>query len=102
MVITLFRTTVRAGVDMEALERLGMRMYELAAKMPGFVSYTEAPLPDGQSLAIVAFDSDAALAAWRQHPEHLEAQRLGREQFFERYDVQVCTVTRSYEWTRAR
>jgi heme-degrading monooxygenase HmoA len=100
MVITLFRTSLRANVDMEAYERLGLRMYELASKMPGFVSFTEAPLGDRESLAVVAFESDAALAAWRQHPEHLEAQRLGREQFYERYAVQVCTVTRSYDWAR--
>ena len=100
MVITLFRTVLRTGIDMEAYERVGMRMYELATKMPGFVSFTEAPLGDGESLAIVAFDSDAALAAWRHHPEHLEAQKLGREQFYERYAVQVCTVSRSYDWAR--
>ncbi len=43
--------------------------------MEGFVSFAEAQLPDGESLAIATFASREALEAWRLHPELVEAQR---------------------------
>lgn len=98
MNIVLFRTTLKRGADMARYEALAARMYDFASKMPGFVSIEEASLPDGDSLAIVAFESDTALDAWRQHPEHVEAQRQGREEFYERYAVKACRLVRGYEW----
>jgi heme-degrading monooxygenase HmoA len=35
---------------------------------------------------------------WKQVAEHLEAQRLGRERWYESYDVVVATVDRSYRF----
>jgi len=33
--------------------------------------------------------------------EHLAAQRLGRERFYELYELRITEVTRAYEWHRA-
>jgi heme-degrading monooxygenase HmoA len=100
MVIALFRTRLRSDADLAAYEKLGLRMYELASKMEGFVSFSEAQLPDGESLAIATFASPETLEAWRRHPEHVEAQRQGRERFFEAYSVKVCEVRRESAWSR--
>jgi heme-degrading monooxygenase HmoA len=84
---------------MEAeIEATGARMYELAAAMPGFVSYREYQAADGESVAIVEFESPETLAAWREHPEHRQAQALGRERWFSEYRVQVCDVAREYSF----
>jgi heme-degrading monooxygenase HmoA len=34
--------------------------------------------------------------AWRQHPEHAEAQRRGIADFYEEYHVTVATIDREY------
>ena len=44
-------------------------------------------------LMIARFESEAALREWRDHPEHLEAQRAGRE----RYRIEICNLDRSFE-----
>ncbi|HJU40860.1 MAG TPA: antibiotic biosynthesis monooxygenase [Tahibacter sp.] len=95
MVLTVFRTKLNPGVDAEA-EAIGTRLYALATSMPGFVSYREFQGADGESVALVEFASAQELAAWRNHPEHLDAQRIGRERLFSEYRVQVCTVDRDY------
>ncbi|MGH7389957.1 MAG: antibiotic biosynthesis monooxygenase family protein [Candidatus Rokuibacteriota bacterium] len=100
MVIVLFKTKLRADADLAAYEKLGLRMYELVSRMEGFVSFSEAQLPDRESLGIVTFASPEALEAWRRHPEHVEAQRQGRERFYEAYSIKVCAVTRESEWSR--
>jgi len=63
--------------------------------MPGFVSYAEYTA-EGESVALVEFTTAEALSAWRNHPEHVEAQRIGRERLFSSYRVQVCSVEREY------
>lgn len=101
MVLITFRTRLRENTDMAALEQLGARMFELASAMPGFVSYDEFTAADGSFLTLVQFADLAALSAWRDHPEHREAQRRGREEFFSAYRIQVCSVERAYEFTLA-
>ena len=101
MVVIVFRSRLRPGVDPAPLEPVGVRMYQLAAAMPGFISYKDFAAADGESVSIVEFESLETLAAWRDHPEHLEAQRIGREQFFAEYQIQVCTPVRSYRFPQA-
>jgi heme-degrading monooxygenase HmoA len=64
--------------------------------MPGFVSIKTFVADDGERVSIVEFASADAQQAWRQHPAHLEAQRLGREKFYSEYRIQVCMVERDY------
>lgn len=75
MVVIVFRSRFRSGVDPAPLEPLGVRMYELATAMPGFISYKDFASADGETVSIVEFESLETLAAWRNHPEHVEAQR---------------------------
>ena len=98
MVVIVFRSRVRPGVDPALFAPIGARMDELARQMPGFVSYKDFAAADGEGVTIVEFESLETLAAWRNHPEHLEAQRAGREQLFAEYQIQVCTPTRSYRF----
>ena len=76
------------------MEKVGARMYELAAAMPGFISYREYAAADGEGVAIVEFESQKALAAWRNHPEHLQAQAAGRDRYFSEYRITVCESVR--------
>jgi heme-degrading monooxygenase HmoA len=96
MVVVVFRSRLKPEADHEALAQLGQRMYELAAAMPGYVSYKDFAAEDGESAAIVEFESLETLAAWREHPEHRAAQQRGREEFFAEYHIQVCTPVRAY------
>ncbi len=73
-------------------------MYELASSMRGYVSYKDFAAEDGESAAIVEFESLETLAAWREHPEHKAAQQRGREEFFAEYHIQVCTPVRDYRF----
>ena len=96
MVVVVFRSRIKPGSE-AALEALGTRMYELGTKMPGFVSYKEYAAADGETVAIVEFDTHEHLAAWRMHPEHRAAQERGRAELFESYRIQVCDVVRESE-----
>lgn len=98
MVVIVFRSRMAADVDEAALTAMGARMHALASAMPGFVSYREYAAADGESVAIVEFESHEALAAWREHPEHRQAQAAGRERFFGEYRITVCDAVRDYSF----
>ena len=102
MVIVVFRLRVRDGVEEGELLRLGQRMYELGSSMPGFLSYKESLAEDGEYIYIVEFESEEALAAWRDHPEHRAAQQRGREELFSEYRVQICQPIREYGFSGSK
>jgi len=94
MVIVVFRSRLKAGVDQVALGRLGERMFEIASSMPGYLSYKDFSSSDGENVSVVEFESLETLNEWRNHPEHKAAQERGRQDFFDEYAVQVCTLVR--------
>jgi heme-degrading monooxygenase HmoA len=100
MVVIVFRSRLRNGIDEQELGKIGSRMYEIASSMPGFISYKDFAAQDGETVTIVEFESPEALAAWREHPEHKAVQQRGRKEFFAQYHIQVCTPLRDYAFKR--
>jgi heme-degrading monooxygenase HmoA len=97
MVVVVFRSRLKPGIEQE-IEVTDARMAELAAAMPGFVSYRQYAAADGEGVAVVEFESHETAAAWRAHPEHREAQRLGKERWFSEYRITVCDTVRDYSF----
>src|SRR5882757_81245 len=95
MILTVFRSRLRPDADLVRLEQLGVRMLELATRMPGFISYKDFSAADGESVTIVEFESVETQRAWREHPEHVETQRLARENFLSEYQLQIGTPART-------
>ncbi len=101
MMVIVFRARLRPDADLAALAPLGERMYALATAMPGFVSYKDFTAADGEAVTVVEFASEPELLAWRDHPEHRDAQERGRREFFSEYQIQICRVERAYRFTVA-
>lgn len=97
MVVVVFRSRLKPGVEKE-IEEADARMAALAATMPGYISYRQYVSADGEGVAIVEFESPDTVAAWRAHPEHREAQRLGKERWFSEYRITVCDSVRDYSF----
>jgi heme-degrading monooxygenase HmoA len=93
MIITVFRSRVRPEAQ-EEYSRWAARMGELARSMPGYISHKGFAAEDGERVTIVEFESEEAQRAWAVHPEHVDAKKKGREDFYSEYRVQVCTLQR--------
>ena len=100
MVVVVFRIRLRPDLDVAAYEAMGERMVQLVGAMPGFLGMDYAEVEGGE-LLVARFESHEALEAWRTQPEHLEAQRAGRERFFQHYSIEVCDEVRSYDFDAA-
>ena len=95
MVVVLFRNRLRDDAG-EEYQTTAKRMLALASAMPGFVSFKIFQAADGERLSVIEFESDDAARAWREHPEHRDAQQRGRARFYEEYRIQVCEPIRDY------
>ncbi len=93
MIVTVFRSRLRPGIH-EDYVSLAERMSAIAQTMPGYISHKGFSAEAGERVTVVQFESEAAMRAWRMHPEHRAAQQKGRDSFYEEYTVQVCEVLR--------
>jgi heme-degrading monooxygenase HmoA len=97
MVTTIFRSRLRREHPVE-YKHWSARMNKLAAGTAGLVSIKKFTADDGECVSIVKFASEDTPCAWREHPEHHEAQKLGRQRFCSEYHIQVCTPVRHYQF----
>jgi heme-degrading monooxygenase HmoA len=96
VVIVLFRAKVKEGVDLAEYEATFERMLELASAMPGFVGIEGFAAADGSELAVVRFESEETVEAWRNHPAHLATQQRGRDEYFDSFQITVASQIREY------
>jgi heme-degrading monooxygenase HmoA len=96
MIVALLKTRLRPDADSAAYGALGARMYEIVSGMAGFLSAEFFSAEDGQELTIARFESEQALTAWREQPEHLVAQHRGLAEFYASVEVQICELVREY------
>ena len=91
VVFTSQRTPGDAGYD-----AMAARMAELAARQPGYLGAESVRNADGEGITVSYWRDEASIAAWKQQAEHLQAQRLGRSQWYGRYELRIARVERAY------
>jgi heme-degrading monooxygenase HmoA len=99
-VVTVFRSRLRPDAD--AYPEHAARMSALAEQMPGYVEHKAFTATDGERVTLVTFADRASHDAWRDHPEHRQAQRAGVRDYYEEYSISVGVVDRARAWTRER
>ena len=88
----IFTSRLRSPAD--GYGDMADRMLDLAVEQPGFLGVETARAEVGISVSY--WDSEKAIRAWKKNAEHLEAQRRGREDWYETFIVRVCRVERAY------
>ncbi|MBM3527784.1 MAG: antibiotic biosynthesis monooxygenase [Alphaproteobacteria bacterium] len=99
MIVTVFRSRLMPGLKDEYVA-LVERMVELARATPGYLSHKGFFADDGERCTIVEFADEKGQEAWRTNAEHMAAQRLGRQKYYEAYDIQVCNVLHEAHFKR--
>jgi heme-degrading monooxygenase HmoA len=91
-------TSLRAA-DHEGYSEMADRMVELAEQQPGYLGM-ETVREGAAGITVSYWDSLDAIEDWRKHFEHREAQRLGREQWYEAYEVRIARVERARSFSQ--
>lgn len=99
MIVVVFRSRLRME-HVEEYKRMAQEMDARVQAVPGFVAAKTFSAPDGERVTLAEFENEAAVAAWRADARHLEAQRAGRDRFYQMYRLQVCETLRDYGFER--
>lgn len=95
MYVVIFRAKIRSLDDEYAKVATSMR--ELAPGQFGsldFQSVTEG----NDEVALSYWPDEESIRGWKSHAEHVLAQELGRERWYDSYIVQVARITREYRF----
>ncbi|MEO8409480.1 MAG: antibiotic biosynthesis monooxygenase [Propionivibrio sp.] len=90
-IFSSLRTPGEHGYD-----QMSERMIALAAQQPGFLGVESARGDDGFGITVSYWTSREAIAGWKANLEHLAAQELGKNMWYEHYELRVAKVERSY------
>ena len=93
MIVVIFRARIRQ-FDAE-YSATAARMRALALEEFGCLAF-HAVCEGEEEVALSYWPDEASIKAWRNHPEHREAQRLGQERWYAGYSVQIAEVSREY------
>jgi heme-degrading monooxygenase HmoA len=99
MIVAVLKSRIRQEFADTYYETVA-RMAEIARSMPGFISYKGYFAEDGERVSIHEWETAEQLRAWREHPEHLKIQAVGREYFYEEYTLYVCDNPRASHFRR--
>jgi heme-degrading monooxygenase HmoA len=101
MIVTVFRSRLRPEAVDEYI-KWSVLTGDLAKTMPGYISHKGFTALDGERVTIVEFEDEESLRGWSQQADHLQAKKLGREQFYLEFRVQVCTLQRQTDFPKPK
>ena len=77
-------------------------MVRLAQQQSGYLGVESTRDTDGLGITVSYWADEAALKNWKQVSEHLLAQKLGRERWYDYYTLRVAKVERAYSGPEGR
>tara|TARA_R110001583_G_scaffold4351_5_gene25297 strand:- start:33800 stop:34117 length:318 start_codon:yes stop_codon:yes gene_type:complete len=86
-------STLRTSVE-EGYIETATRMEELAKLQEGYLGIESAREEIG--ITVSYWESLDAILAWKNNAEHILARKLGKELWYEKYQLKICKVEREY------
>ncbi|MDC8005270.1 antibiotic biosynthesis monooxygenase [Aureisphaera galaxeae] len=74
-------------------------MENLAKQQSGYIGMEHAR--DGLAITISYWETLEDIARWKENLDHLQAQKLGRERWYQWYKTRICKVEREYEFHKS-
>jgi heme-degrading monooxygenase HmoA len=93
-------SSVRTEID-ESYGDMATEMVKLAAQQPGYLGVESARDSEGFGITNSFWADEASIIAWKRVADHLAAQKLGREKWYERYITRVARVERAYGFEKS-
>lgn len=90
-------TSKRTELD-ENYAEMALKMEVLAKQQPGFLGVESARNEIG--ITVSYWESLEAIANWKQNLDHLDAQFLGRQKWYENYVVRIAKVEKEYSFVK--
>ncbi|MFK3800025.1 MULTISPECIES: antibiotic biosynthesis monooxygenase family protein [unclassified Pseudomonas] len=93
-------TSTRTNEDDEGYAHAAQRMLALVRQQPGFLGVESARGAGGVGITVSYWRDEAAILAWKEHPEHREIRERGRSTWYRRCTTRVTRVERDYAYSQ--
>lgn len=81
----------------EGYSEMARKMEELAALQNGYLGMESAR--ESLGITVSYWKTEQDIKNWKEHLEHLVAQKMGQEKWYKNYAVRVCKMERQYFYT---
>lgn len=88
----------RGEGDDDLYEETAVAMADLAAQQPGYISHESARDADGFGITISYWTDKEAIRAWKMNVDHLVAQQMGRDRFYQSFTLRIAQVDSIKTW----
>ncbi|KAA0698481.1 antibiotic biosynthesis monooxygenase [Neorhizobium sp. P12A] len=78
------------------------RMEELALQQPGCLGLEYARDAEGFGITNSFWRDEESIRAWKAVVAHMATQKIGRERWYERYQLRIAKVERAYGFTNTK
>ena len=90
------------GSDTEGYGQMSDLMVSMSADQPGFIGIETTRDAGGFGITVSYWESEAAIANWRENAKHQAAQQKGKVTWYDRYQLRVAKVERQYDGPQDR
>ena len=80
--------------DSSGYDEMANKMVELSSQHQGFLGIDSARSDIG--ITVCYWKSQEDIVLWKANLDHLEAQRLGKEKWYKRFELRIAKVERAY------
>lgn len=86
-----------SSANTEGYAEMAEAMVAAAQKQPGFLGVESTRDVHNFGITVSYWKDEGAIVAWKADVQHLVAQKLGKERWYERYTLRVAKVERAYD-----
>lgn len=90
-------TTQRTDIE-DGYAQTAEQMVALASTQSGFLGTDSVRDTGGAGITVSYWRDLAAIAAWRDHSDHIAARNSGRARWYRAYTLRIACVERAYDW----
>ena len=84
--------------DSAGYDTMAQQMVELAAQQPGYLGIDSVRNNQGQGITISYWDSLESIKCWKSDIDHQVAQKKGKSDWYQNYQVRISRVEQEYEF----
>jgi heme-degrading monooxygenase HmoA len=96
MYVVIFRA--QPGTPDNEYSTTAAKLRELAFSDFGCLDFVSATEDNGSEVTLSYWPDEESIRKWKAHTDHLMAQQLGREKWYESYIVQIAEIKREYKF----
>lgn len=80
--------------DVDGYHEMAEKMLDLASEQTGFLGFESAR--EQRGISVSYWRDLESIKQWKNHSEHIMAQQLGREQWYESFKTRIARVEKDY------